>query len=429
MATVAWVAALVIQAKSDYEKGWNRQAIDQGWMKEANAVLYPGYKSLEKLGLISSKWADILGGTTPMARMLGRKPAEATAMGVTGAFGGGDFLGNQFVDWKSKGGWFRSDKTGTNTSTVDAELGAALDAGAKAMLAQTDAYAKALALPVSALLNVTSTARIELGDDAAKNAAAVADALGAYGTALVKDYEAALAAVSQPGEAATDTLARLGEAMLSVNTTFEALGLHLVRTSVSGGAAAVELVALTGGLDAFVAKTQTYLGAYFTQAEQLGLGAGNVLRTLKDAGIDFTGANDRGDLRSLMEGLDPNTGSGREQMAALLGVAGDFARISDYLAANSLTLGDLAGQAPKVGLLVDDPSMRGASAAEQSAALLQTSNDRLGSIADSSAGTVAQLQALLAHQVAANTTLIASIEALSAALEEAQRPAYLADLG
>ncbi|MCU9931103.1 hypothetical protein OFL77_27615, partial [Escherichia coli] len=81
---------------------------------------------------------------------------------------------------------------------------------------------------------------------------------------------------AQPGENAAETLSRLGGAISAVNATFETLGLHLVQTSVAGGQAASELVKLTGGMDAFLAKTQAYLSGYFTEAEQMGLGAGNV---------------------------------------------------------------------------------------------------------------------------------------------------------
>lgn len=426
---VAAIAAMVLKAKSDYEKGWNSKALDQGWMKEINKVMYPGFDALRKTGIISDKWADILGGVVPMARIFGRKPAEATAQGISGSFGAGGFVGQQFVDWKAKGGWFRSDKTGTNTSALDDTLGASLNSSAQDLLQQTTAYAKALALPVTELASITTSARVVLGDDAAKNAEAIAAALAVYGSDLAKGYAAALQGVSEPGEAATETLTRIGQALLTVNTTFETLGLHLVRTSVAGGSFAAELVALSGGLDAFLSKTQTYLGAYFTESEQLGVGANSVLRTLQDAGIDFSGAASRGDLRKRLEGLDPNTASGREQMSALLTVAGDFAKLADYLAANDLTLGQLASQAPVVGLLVDDPATRSATAGEQSAALLQTTTDRLADIAGSSANSAAQLQALLALQTAANQALVAQLQRNEQATLDAARLADLAPPG
>jgi hypothetical protein len=437
--SLSWVGLVVAalkQGSSEYDAGWTaevgarakdnilgKDAIGQSFSKfSVDSVLTKFGKSLG----MSDKWASILSGATAVAQLIGRKPAEATAQGITGSFGGGNFVGNQFVDWKAQGGWFRSDKTGTNLSGVDEALGATLGSGSRAMYEQTKAYAEALALPVQALANVTSVARIELGDDAAKNAQAIQDALTTYGAALSKDYASALDAVSQPGEEAQDTLSRLGEALLSVNTTFEALGLHLVRTSVAGGAAAAELVQLSGGLDAFLAKTQTYLGAYFSQSEQLGLGAGGVLKTLQDAGIDFSGANDRADLRALLESLDPNKAGGREQIAALLNVAGDFAKLTDYLAENNLTLGQLAAQAPALGLLVDDPATRSATAGEQSAALLQTSNDRLNDIAGATQNSAAQLQALVALQAAANQALLAQLQSLQQATEDAARLADLA---
>lgn len=421
-----WILAGIQQSRSDYAKGWNRSGLDQGWNKNINWAINPVYSSmikpLEKLGLINSKTADILGGDTAMARMFGRKPAEATAQGITGSFGGGSFAGQQFVDWTAKGGWFRKDKSGTQLSDINEELAATLKEGAAGLLEQSTDYAKALGLPVGALTKVTSSARVVLGDDAAKNAEAIAKAMADYGDALAGTFQKELAAAAKPGESAAETLNRLGEAISAVNTTFEALGLHLVQTSVAGGQAASELVKLTGGMDAFLAKTQAYLQGYFTEAEQMGLGAGNVLKTLKDAGIDFSGATQRQDLRSLMEGLDPNSTSGRQQMAALLGVAGDFAKLTDYLAANNLTLGQLAGQAPTKGVpMAEDPATRSAAAAEASAAALATSNERLATIAEGTANTVEALSALLVATQANQEAMAEQLAALAQALEDAAR--------
>lgn len=212
------------------------------------------------------------------------------------------------------------------------------------------------------------------------------------------------------------TLLRVASNLRGVNSVFETLGLHLVQTSVSGAQAAGELVQLVGGLDAFLAKTQAYVSSYFTQAEQLGLGAKDVLKSLQSAGIDFSAATSRSDLRSLMEQLDPNSADGRGQMAALLNVAGDFAKLTDYLAEQGLTLGQLASQAPAAGIaMAQDANTRSADAAEQSAATLQASKDRLDSIAQSSAATVDRLEALVALQAAANQQLIAQLQAMTQA--------------
>lgn len=428
----------ISQSRSDYAKGWNRSGLDQGWNQNINWAINPVYSSmikpLESLGLINSKWADILGGDTAMARMFGRKPAQATGQGVTGHFGGGGFAGHQFVDWHAEGGWFRSDKRGTDYSAVDAEFGGMLSDSARRMLMQVREYGQALALPVDALASVTSSARITLGNDAEANAKAVTEALADYGAALVQGYAQQLRVFAKPGEETIDTLVRLSDAMRTVNQVFGELGLSLVQTSVAGGHVASAIIELTGGLDAFLAKSRTYLQEYFSQAEQSGITANEVLSTLGAVGIDFSGARSRQELRALMEQMDPNAGGGADKISALLNVAGDFARLADYLEANDLTLGQLAAQAPAgsnwqvttPGYMYGPPTP---SSAEQSTQLLQGANDRLQSIATGTADNTAELRALVGLQAAANQSLLARLEAVQAALEEAMRPAYLNNLG
>lgn len=422
----------ISQSRSDYAKGWNRSGLDQGWNQNINWAINPVYSSmikpLESMGLINAKWADILGGDTAMARMFGRKPAQATGQGVTGTFGGGSFVGNQFVDWHAEGGWFRSDKRGTDYAALDAEFAGMINQSSRAMLLRVREYGQALSLPVEALASVTSSARITLGDDAEANAQAVAEALADYGAALVQGYAQQLRTVARPGEETVDTLVRLVDSMRTVNQVFGELGLQLVQTSVSGGHAASQIIELTGGLDAFLAKSRTYLQEYFTQAEQSGMTANQVLGTLGAAGIDFSGARSRQELRALMEGLDPMSGNGREQMAALLNVAGDFARLADYLETNGLTLGQLAAQAPTGSTWQMAPPMGPQQdAAQQSAQLLQGANDRLQIIATGTADNTAELRALVSLQSAASQALLQRLESVQAALQEALRPIYVGD--
>lgn len=428
---LGWAVLGAMKANQDYGEGFNssgaRQlANDTGLLGRAGVGAYEADQAnlWRKLG-VGDKMANLLSGATAVSKIFGRAAPQATGSGITGDFGMGDFAGQSFLEWKAKGGLFRSDKSGTSFSALNAEVGGALSSAAGGILAHVAEYADALALPVTDLTKVTTHARIDLGADAAANQKAIDDALAGYGAALVAGYQEALAAATQPGESTIDTLNRLGQSILAVNTTFEALGLNLVQTSVAGGAAASNLISLTGGLDAFLAKTQSYLGNYFSEAEQLGITASGVLKTLADSGINFSGASGRGDLRALMESLNPNTEGGGAQMAALLNISGDFARLADYLQANGGTLADLAGMAP-AGYDAFVGPRPSSSSGEQSVALLQTSADYLSNISDSSANSSTQLQALLALQTAANQALLAGLQALQQATEDAARLADLA---
>ncbi len=105
------------------------------------------------------------------------------------------------------------------------------------------------------------------------------------------------------------------------------------------------LAALTGGLDAFVSKTQSYVANYFSEEEQAGIAAASVLRSLGAAGIDASSLSSKEGFRSLLDTLDLSTASGQSQFAALLNTQGAFAGLADQLGSGT-TLADLAALSP-----------------------------------------------------------------------------------
>ena len=441
-----WAVLAAMQASQWHDQGFNASSA-RGVSGDVNRLLGGGLlgglggyamggwqadlsHGLTKLGL-NEKWADILSSATGFSALFGVGDAKTQSTGVTGQFGSTGFTGRQFADWKAEGGLLRSDKKGTEYSEIDQELAWQMSGAAKSLLAHVTEYASALALPVTALSSVTSDARIVLGEDAAANEKAIADALDSYGQALVRSASGGrwpfingeLSQFSEHGETALDTLNRLGGSLLGVNGIFETLGLSLVDASLAGGQAASELIALTGGLDAFATKTGAYLGAYYTQGEQGGIGAKAILQTLSDAGIDASAFTQRGDLRALMDSLDPNVTGDRTQMAALLNVSAEFAKLTDYLAETGQTLGALAAQAPQSPLLT-----RGIDPVEQSNALLQTANDNLASIASATQSNTTELQALVAVQSTGIQAIVGKLMAIADGLADAQRGGQLADL-
>lgn len=297
----------------------------------------------------------LLGGAVGglINRAFGRKSPNVTGEGVQGTLAGGGFSGEQYRDWFQEGGWFKSDRRWTDLSKVDDQVQTALAVGAAGVLAQAKTYANALGLPVEALDKVSTSVRIAFGSNEADNLKAIAAAFEQYGEQLSGQYAQAVQDAARSGESTTATLQRLGGSLLSVNGVFESLGLHLANVSVAGGAAASELLDLSGGLDKFLAKTQAYIGAYFTEGEQSGLAARAILEQLSGAGLDFSGAAGRQDLRTLLESLDINRDDQRRQIAALLDVASDYAKVADYMKSAGLTLGEVAALAPTSAVVGD----------------------------------------------------------------------------
>jgi hypothetical protein len=94
-----------------------------------------------------------------------------------------------------------------------------------------------------------------------------------------------------------------------------------------------------------------YVENYFNRDEIAGLKAREIADVLTGVGIDAGGLSSRADFRSLVDSIDVSSEQGRSQLAALLGVQGSFAGVSDYLSETGSTLGATASQAPQAGVL------------------------------------------------------------------------------
>jgi tape measure domain-containing protein len=300
-------------------------------------------------------------------RAFGRGPKETQAQGIEGSFGGGTAIGNAFADWKQDGGWFRSDKSGTERSAFSAEIASALDAGAKAVLEQSKVWADVLELPGANLANVNSKFRVEFGADEAANRKALEDAVNRYQDDMAKQFEAQLLPFKKAAETLGQTFGRLA-AVQSFSATLNDLGGVFSRIANSTVDAREQLIELAGGMDALASQALGFVQNYYSAGEIAGVKSREIQAVLADAGITQD-ISTKEQFRALLEGQDPNTAAGREQIAALLKVQGDFAQVAEYLATNGGTLGSTAAQAPASGPLASLFAQQGAAGTEQVAAI------------------------------------------------------------
>lgn len=177
------------------------------------------------------------------------------------------------------------------------------------------------------------------------------------------------------------------------------LGGVFARVAGLSGDATLQLAGFAGGMDALIAKTRSYVDAYYSEAEKAGLQAVAIKQALEAAGLG-TGISTKDDLRALVDSRDVASEEGRKQLAALLDVASSFAGLTDYLAKTGLSLGDVAASAPQVALLDQ---------ATQQADRLVAVNDSIMTIGEQITGAIASAQASSeagTAQVALNTATL-----------------------
>jgi phage-related minor tail protein len=171
-------------------------------------------------------------------------------------------------------------------------------------------------------------------------------------------------------------IARLQAGMVELQRFMEPLGGVFLRVSDLSGDAMKELVDFAGGLENLANQTQSYVQTFFRREEIAGLQAREVRDTLLGAGLtedQLRGLDTREEFRALVESIDPNTEAGRKQLAALLGVSGTFAGLSDYFGTDGGDLLSAAGQAPNTGPLTPPGAAPGAQSAESPAVSVLTS--------------------------------------------------------
>jgi hypothetical protein len=218
-----------------------------------------------------------------------------------------------------------------------------------------------------------------------------------------KDYFGSVAAYSLTKDQA-DTMLATATSVQALTTGLAPLGGVFSQLGGLSVAATAGLAELTGGFDAFIAKSQQYVKDFYSNDEQMAISAAQVRATLKAAGIDTSVISSKADFRALVDSSNLSTAGGQQQLAALLNVSGQFAQLADYLGTTQQTLADLADMAPQVALL--DQATAQANIAQQTADNLTLLSDNVVSIGDKISAAIAASQAAIEAglaAVAANT--------------------------
>jgi len=283
-------------------------------------------------------------------RAFGMSAKNVKERGIEGSFSAGDVAGQNYANWQQKGGWFRSDKNGVDRTDFDSATDEALSSGAMAVYEQTKVWADALKLPAERLASVTTSFKVALGDNAGANQQAVTKLFTDYQNSLASRFGGVLREFQKAGESLADTMNRLA-GLQQFSAAFNEFGGVFSRIASLSVDAREQLIGFAGGIDALIGKTQSFVDAYYSDAEKFGLQSKQVAGALKDLGVDPASLQTRDQYRALVERQNIETESGRKMFSALLDIAPAFAGLAEYLTQNNMTLEQSAKQAPQTALL------------------------------------------------------------------------------
>lgn len=280
----------------------------------------------------------VIGGLANRAFGMGDKKYGET--GITGTLSGTGFTGNEYAKWTQKGGWFRSDKAGTDQNAVASTTSKAFVDTYAAIRDVSGALAKVIGADTSALANRAQALNINLTGltTDADRLAAVTKFFEGVGNTIAAELVPGLAQFQVQGEALSTTLQRVSQDYASVDAALQLIG----RTSqeafgtvgVSSIAAREALIKMAGGLDALSSGTQFFAENFLTIDQQMAPVVESVNKSL--AALGMSGVKTTKQYADAVLNLASSgalaTASGQELYLQLLALAPAFKAVTDYTA-------------------------------------------------------------------------------------------------
>jgi hypothetical protein len=192
--------------------------------------------------------------------------------------------------------------------------------------------------------------------------------------------------------------------------------------------AANGLIKFAGGIENLMGQLGDYISEFYTTEEKAGMQAQVIAQALEALGFDPGSVLTRQDFRELVESRNVETTEGQRQLAALLEMGPEFARLADYMQETGYTLEQVAAAAPQSAILnqMVDPAKSTADSAANMATGIQTSNEILNKINNNLASMTAVANAAVEAAQAASKA--AQAAAAQAALVSSQ-PTFNYNIG
>jgi len=252
---------------------------------------------------------------------------QTTGGGLQLQLGAQGVLGQSFETQHKKGGLFSSSKDRTVFSGISAEQQAQFNTAYNAVLDNATTAFGLFGIEASrdimeqvriAALNIKTTGEGALSEADAQKAVenwfkqldtAVVNAVGGESVQALLD-------LATEGEAASETLIRLGNQLSMVNSLLNAVDVAMYEIGISSAVMANSLVEFAGGMDSFQAGINSFFENFFTEQEQFDKLTQNLTTTFSALGMTLP--ETRSGVRALVDGLDLTTEAGQRAFAAIV---------------------------------------------------------------------------------------------------------------
>jgi hypothetical protein len=271
-------------------------------------------------------YLGLAGGVVNRAFGIGDKTVSSA--GISGAIGPNGVTGQNFSNWTQKGGWFRSDKSGTETSALSGDIVAQLASGFDALKKASLGLSTVLGTSADALDDYSKQFNITLTNDEAANQKAIAEFFSTMGDEMATKLIPNLSDFANASETASATLQRISSDYTNLDSALSALGLTFGSVGLDSIKARERLIDLSGGIQSLGQKITTYEQAFYSDSEKIA----PVLSSVKAAmaSLNLAGIATKEQFKQVVDGLDKTTEAGAKEFASLLDLAPAFAQAADY---------------------------------------------------------------------------------------------------
>lgn len=338
----------------------------------------------------------IAGAAKLLSSAFGRGPKELTGNSkLTGSLTSAGFAGSFQDEWKKKGGWFSSSKTGFDSRAVGNEVSMMLDTTYDAIKTSSADYARMLGLNADAISNRTQSISIAMGKDEAANQKAIADFFTGVANTVAGELLPEISKFQMAGEEASTTLQRLATNYAGLDQVLAIMGSTSEKAFGAVGVASIEarerLIAFAGGLESLASQTTFFNQNFLGQAEQIAI----VQKPLNEAlaNLGYAGIATADQFKAAVLGLSESgalaTAEGAKTYAGLLALAPAFKTVSDYLKEVSDAAAETAKDLEQVALAERERAEAAIQAAKEAAlAQLEANEQVLRGLVDVALGVV-----------------------------------------
>ncbi|AMA46237.1 hypothetical protein [Pseudomonas alabamensis] len=357
LASAALPAAAAFAAFKAYEAYKNGVRLDASDTRGNAAAWATGFQPIAELNGAIGKLTDKLGIGGALGNLL-NIPGTITAMIGSALFGGkwqtkdtgislgvndGDFLGQQFVYQKKKGGLFGKNKKRTRYSALDPEVESALqdtyDTTQESVVELLDRIGVSVGEGAFAGLQIARQQISTKGKTSEQIQEEISKIFSGFADQMVSFIDQGVGGF---GYSYADLAERVN-VFESFNKSLGLVDVAMLKLSPHSMELANALVTAAGGMEAYTESLNTYFEAFFSESERADKTLSAVQEQFKAMNVALP--ETREGYRKVVEALDLTTETGQQMYLTLMGAAGAAAQAYDILESRAAAAAEAASAA------------------------------------------------------------------------------------